>query len=722
MEDQDIHKPAARFRDFLVLLGVTILLPLAIVGLGIWEQSRVDGALVQAEQQRDRMAGIVQQMQAQQKPGGGYDFSLRFKRGDKTFAGPLAVSEARKTLAYLEDSVSLERFRQHLPKVVMGSAGALAALAAAAVVGAFLLGRAGRASREMLVRGFGMARAALRPLLVLQVVLWAVAIIAILVFEGLPFTRWETLSTSGAKLFGVAIVVIGACLWTAFQTVVQLRRAVQLFEPEPLPVIGLAVTAEEAPGLWRLLDDLGRRLGALKPDNVVVGVSGGFFVSSGPKVLVPGDTRLSGNTLYLPLPYLALLREDEVATIIGHELAHFSGGDTDYSMRFVPVYAGVSRSLEAVATAGMGKDGSISPMIYPALKLGIFILEQFDSAVLHWSRKREFEADAGGARVTSNAAGGRALLRTLAVEPRISEVLDAAYGDPKGAPADLVATTFDHALERGMDDPGPYLDKRQPHPTDTHPPTIQRLKALGQEPTPAAIAEAMAPPPADGLTRLSAYFARPEELCLEASTRFLGSARDDARAHREALQATVDEVGESSVELRENSLPGAIFIFVFGGLFVAGALALAIIGEVPRIRPAEVQLVAGLAGGLGVVLMLFGIPLLRRGKTPFLILRPDAMVHPGLDRPIPWDEISGLDFYNDKGNFLTIVAIDPQAPLPARVKGARRIKVDKKKRLITFKAIPPRKMKIETYMELIDNYGRAHHARHMLETDRRLSA
>ncbi|WP_309228771.1 M48 family metalloprotease, partial [Roseomonas sp. KE2513] len=218
-----------------------------------------------------------------------------------------------------------------------------------------------------------------------------------------------------------------------------------------------------------------------------------------------------------------------MAAIIGHELAHFSGGDTEYSLRFLPIYAGVGRSLDAVALAGMGADGSHSLLTRPALQLGVFVMDQFHHAVRHWSRLREFAADAAGAKATSADAAARALLRTAAAYPRIDETLGSSFRAPDAAPPDLVAATLQHAAERGLDDPAGHLEETQPHPTDTHPPTRQRLSSLDREPSPALLAEAATPPPREALSRLGAYFADPEPLCRAATADFLGSARAEAR-------------------------------------------------------------------------------------------------------------------------------------------------------------------------------------------------
>jgi hypothetical protein len=84
-------------------------------------------------------------------------------------------------------------------------------------------------------------------------------------------------SADGAKLLGIAAIAVGASLWTAARAVLQLRRTVGLFTPDPLPIIVRAVSPAEAPGLLRVVDGLAARLGALRPDNVVVGLPGGFL-------------------------------------------------------------------------------------------------------------------------------------------------------------------------------------------------------------------------------------------------------------------------------------------------------------------------------------------------------------------------------------------------------------------------------------------------------------
>ncbi len=689
-----------------------MFLPLAFVALGVWERARIAPELVSLQSQQEQLAEVVAALEARPPaPAGRIDMGMRFQHAGKTYVGALALAEARRAQGELDNSLMLARFRQYLPPVVIAGGLALATLSLLMLALGFVLGLLGRSSRDRLIGCFSLARRVLPSLLGAQVVLGAGVFIAAVAFEAAGLLDLGSSSGRALQLFGVAVVVVGFSVWTAIQAILQLRRAVDLFTPEPLPIIGRTVSAAEAPGLWRLVDGLAERLGALRPDHVVVGLSEGFFVTAGPQLLIPGDAPLSGRTLYLPLPYLALMRGDEIATIIGHELAHFSGGDLDYSQRFAPIYAGVGRSLDAVASAGQGRDGSVSPLVRPALQLGVFVMEQFHHAVRHWSRVREFEADAASITVTSPDAAARALLRSAAAAPRIAEVLDPAFAEPAAAPPDLVAAIQRHAAERGFDDPAAFLEERQPHPTDTHPPTRQRLAAFGGE-TPELLAEAAIAPPVDALSRLGYYLAEPDALCRDATVRFLDAARQAADAERADLEATASSVAKDAVSLHENTRPVAIVLCVTAAVVLGGVLALVTLG-VQGLRGQELWIV----GGTGLVAGLFCLAsawsVLRRGRTPFLVLTPEAMRHRHL-QPIAWSDIAALDIRSDTVNLITLIALEPEAPLPARSGAWWRVKVDRKQRVVVFKAAPPRELKMQGYIDLMHRYHHADQARRLL--------
>ena len=694
----------------------TVLVPLALLGLGLWEARRGEADRWELEMQRGALTETVARMEARVAAEPRRVMEVQFRRNGQLYGGPYAVQKAREALDDAGTALRISRWRQWLPPVTMVCAGLFAGLSVLALVGAAILARAGRGSRDALVRGFSVLHRLLPPLLGAQVLLLAACCVAVVGFEAMALLETGDFSSGSLKVLAVAAVVIGASLWTAAKSVLQLRRTVALFTPDPMPIGGRPVSAAAAPGLWRLLDDLSARLGALRPDNVVVGLTGGFFVTSGPKLLQPGGVPLEGRTLYLPLPYLPLLRSDELAAIIGHELAHFSGSDTEYSLRFLPIYAGVERSLDAVVAAGTTSAGSLSLLSRPALRLGVFVMERFHHTVRHWSRLREFAADAAGAGVTTTDAAARALLRAAAVEGRIDETLHAAFEDPAAAPPDLVAATVAHAAAKGLDDPAARLGQRQPHPTDTHPPTQQRLAALGREPGPDDLAQAAAPPAAEATALLSALFADPAALCRTATTDFLDMARDRARAEHQALEEAAAAVDGEEQALHEDLRGTGIALVGMGVVFVLIGAALLVFG-LNGLGPTERQALGWLAvvGGAGMVG--WSLLLLRRRPEPFLVLRRNELLLPALDRPVAWAHVLDLDMTLDRGRVSTRLLLSPDAPFPARGPRGRRVKLDPKQRIVTFTAGLPRGMKAQDYADLLGRHRMADAARRELAAE-----
>ncbi|AWN55417.1 hypothetical protein DK412_04895 [Methylobacterium sp. 17Sr1-1] len=452
-----------------------MLLPLIILLLGLWERQRGADDWAEFAAEHDRLARVVTDLEARTPRDGRPDYRLQFRHDGRNYGGPLAVAKAREARDGAGTLVTVMDWRRWLPPVAIAGGGIAAGLSFLVLLVGASLGRLGRGSRDALVRGFSLVRRLLPAALGAQILAATVGFVAVVVFEA-GLLLQSGLSGDGMKLLGAAIVVVGATILAAGGALIGLRRALGAFEPDPLPILCRLIAPAEAPGLWRLVEGLADRMGALKPEAVVVGLTGGFFVTAGPVMLEPGSTRLSGRILYLPLPHLALMRGDEVAAIISHELAHYAGGDTAYSQRFLPIYAGVARSLDAVAA----RERHALGLLGPSLRLGRFVMERFHLAVRHGSRVREFAANAAGAGVTSTEAAARALLRSGAVAPRIAETLAAAAEAPDAAPPDLVAAVLARAVACDLDDPALHLEAEQAHPTDTHPPTRERVVALGQ--------------------------------------------------------------------------------------------------------------------------------------------------------------------------------------------------------------------------------------------------
>lgn len=679
-----------------------VVLPLAFAVFGLWQAQRADAELAELEAWRARTAAQIAAMDARPGPGGGVNPDWRFTRRGRTYGGNDARIEAQAALRDAGEGMMIARWCRYLAPVVTASGILVAALGGLILVVAFALGRAGQRSRERLIAGFALVQRVLPALLILLIVVSTVGIIAAVIFETLVF------KATVAGLFVIGLVVI-----LALRAVLRLREVPGLYDPEPPTVLGRAVSAHEAPGLWQLATTLGQRLGAAPPDAIVVGLPGGFSITAGPVGLEGTDQTLAGNVLYVPLPYLALHREDEVAVTIGHELAHFAGQDTAYGKRADPVHDGILRSLDALVVAGTTRQGWLSPLIRPTLSVAIFVMDQFYHAAQGWSRRRELAADAASAALVSPDAAARALLRQEAVRGLVDDAFSSAWAQPGEAPADLVAAIVAQAAQRGLDDPTGRLDDEMPHPTDSHPTTRERLAALGQELSAAMIAEVTAPLDPGAAARLGGYLADPEGLAREETARFVAYVAKEAQEERADLEAQATAIGDEAVPLHEYTTATAVIRFAGSAILLGGALALALLKlniEATALAVViSILVVAGLACAGNALLAL------RRGRTPFLVLHRDSFTHRHLDRPIAWSDVVGFHVYPRSDIAVTELALHEDAPFPRRVGGWWRIKVDAKRRFIRFKAEPPLELGVGGFAELMYRYLDADRARRALD-------
>lgn len=256
-----------------------------------------------------------------------------------------------------------------------------------------------------------------------------------------------------------------------------------------------AILAERGdfPALTALVGDVARRLGARPPDNIILGLEPNFYAISADVHLDKQREPLTGETLYLSAPLLRILSKKELEGVIGHELGHFRGEDTVYSMRFAPVYMALVQSLENLENQeefflfGLAKR--------PARAILSILIEIFARQERTMGRIRELEADKAGASISEPGALISALLKVgLAdiVWGEIQEHLMASL-DAKNPAANLrsklndmgnVGTKAAHVARTYLARDGAMTlarvlaEKRTAHPVDTHPTLIERARAL----------------------------------------------------------------------------------------------------------------------------------------------------------------------------------------------------------------------------------------------------
>ena len=699
----------ARLLPTLKSLAIIVLLPLALLALGLWEVERGQASLAGLERSQTELLQALQRLRdlASRTPHA----VVRFEGAKSAVTAELAARQVERWIGDLEGDLTVARARRGLAwTVVAGSA----LLLAAGLLGLALLAAArtlARLSRDKLVGAFSVLRRVLPVLLAAQTAGLALAAIAAGLFEigGLWFA--ERVSAGEGKLVIAALLLGAVALYAAFQAIRGLRRAFALFTPEPLDVLGRRVDEAEAPGLWRFTGEIARRQEALAPDHVVVGLTEGFFVTSAAVRLWPEERLLTGRTLHLPAPWLALLNGREVAAIVGHELAHFSGEDTAYSGRFAPIYAGFERALGALA---VDRGGAL--VLWPAIALGQFALRTFDTAVARWSRLREFEADRLGSTVSGRQAAASALVRTAVITPLIHKVLERAANAPARAGEDLVAAV-DDAVRGGLKHPEGHLDDRQPHPTDSHPPTRQRLAALGVEPDAALLAQATRPVGDEERALRPALFADWPGLCRTLSRDLLARLRDQDAELREVLEQAAAAGPAEEVALYENSRPAVWLAGILAAFFAAFAAMVSVFAEPLGFRtdPVVRVVLGAVCGAVALGIGAYGRACHRRGQEPFLMLTPDGLRSPLLRAPVAWTDVAGIGVAVDRGLVLTL-ALAPDAPLPERVRRVLRVQVNRRRHEVVIGSNGVRGLKPQEYADLVAGYLNGARARAVLAT------
>lgn len=251
------------------------------------------------------------------------------------------------------------------------------------------------------------------------------------------------------------------------------------------PVIGLPASKEQQPRLWARVEEIARKLGATMPSNIVLGMEPNFFVTAAGVDAYPGPKKQSGATLYLSLPLMRILTVPELTAVVGHELGHYRGQDTEFSLRFYPIYAGTAQALRALDSDGEGKTrdfGFKSIGLVPATALLSFFMGQFAKAERKIGRERELEADRAGASASSPEDLATSLIKVSAFAPAWvairSAMVDAlleqkAYGNISSMFHEIVVA---NATPDAFKSVGASVAV---HPTDTHPPTEARITSLG---------------------------------------------------------------------------------------------------------------------------------------------------------------------------------------------------------------------------------------------------
>lgn len=367
--------------------------------------------------------------------------------------------------------------RVGMVRLLMGGALALSILYPMAV---FVAGRQCRNDRILLLQVFLPGLRITNAVVIVLVIVNAIGLIA---------TIWYGESELiGQVHLKMLLLIVLAAIGGVYSII---RGTAGLVSEASTFVVAKLATREESPRLWDFVRRLSDEIGTEPPENVLVGLEPNFFVTQS-RVVCP-DRTLGGRTMYISAPLCRILSIQQLRAVIAHELGHFKGADTDFSLRFYPIYRGAVASIEAVVGAG-SQTGEGSLALLPAIHAYSFFLQSFAEAENGISRTRELAADTVAAEIAGRLTFAAALVRIVgfsAAWDRLSELMSDCFlttvkvagveRKPDQFFANLSSAFLQLAVESAKSPAvSSALDARTvPHPTDSHPPLSVRLAALG---------------------------------------------------------------------------------------------------------------------------------------------------------------------------------------------------------------------------------------------------
>ncbi|SMC20197.1 Zn-dependent protease with chaperone function [Andreprevotia lacus DSM 23236] len=617
----------------------------------------------------------------------------------------------------LQEWATGEFYQHSLPPLLAGATALLGALALLfGILGLVRIRAAGRRaqqSRELLLSNFRAVVGWLPWLLLGHLLTTLLALACGLSFELLPVAPLLVSGDVDPRLALVAGLVLAMLLWMAGHAVVGIIQATRrAYASTPLSLHGKAVDATQAPTLWRLVQGLAAKTGATAPDAIVVGLDEGFFVTEQPVQLNDDAQPLAARrVLYLPLPYMAWLSLHETAAIIGHELAHFTGADTEYSLHFAPIYTRAVNQLDVVEEMGGDKDDGVTYWLTaPVRMLNIYFLDAFHAAVQHWSRERELAADALGAQMVNTQAAASALLRSGTLAPHVGAALADYHDRPDQAVGGMLDLLQRRIALHGLGDPRAALEAELAHPFDSHPTTQQRLDALGVAIDDALLQRACAAQPSSTLHDLGLAGQAGGDITQTVESAYADAANAGLEGRRRELTELAAK-GATPLPCFERMALARLGLVMFTAFFwwwasqIWGRESLALSS---RLIYVAVLFVAG------VLPLWFLFVVHRRSKLPVMTFDKDGLHSRGLAAVVPWTAIVDFDLevrevYGTTHHLLKLALAEGHvAPKTRRLNNVR---YRKKEHELLLAAQGLRGMKSQAFYDAFIEYWQAGHAR-----------
>jgi Zn-dependent protease with chaperone function len=264
------------------------------------------------------------------------------------------------------------------------------------------------------------------------------------------------------------IIIAMPIAYACFQMIVVLFKKLNA----PSYISGRLLTENESPQLYTELKAICDKLKIEIPDNIVLGVEDNFFVTEN-ELILNGEKELTGKTLYASIFHLKKLDKEEASAIFAHEMAHFSGEDTFFSKKTMPMLATCDSYLIIL---------NETFITWPAFYFLLFFRSIFEISFGKVSRRREFRADS----IAVEHVGAKALSNGLVKFVFYSEYRASLETSLFSKNEKIESINFIDKINEGVPSfakeykfDGGILDQVIAHPFDSHPPISKRIKAVG---------------------------------------------------------------------------------------------------------------------------------------------------------------------------------------------------------------------------------------------------
>ena len=184
----------------------------------------------------------------------------------------------------------------------------------------------------------------------------------------------------------LAMIAVGLILIIC----VSIKGLITAFTDRGTFEVAMPITEEQS-SLKKDIEEVCSRLDIPTPKNILISFNPTFYVTEAP-VKTP-DKKYKGRTLVIGALYLRYLTSLEIKSIISHEMAHFTGRDTVFSLYVAPLYISIRKIIGGLRE--YSNSGSLAlylPMLPLIVVLKMFYLK-YAKVEARISREREMRAD-----------------------------------------------------------------------------------------------------------------------------------------------------------------------------------------------------------------------------------------------------------------------------------------------------------------------------------------